>query len=260
MSFSRVKDNDTFRKFVPMSAIALIQNSGLSTRRLISVSLTDSLEQAGILPQHILTVQEAFQLFERKGDYVANYFQELSLLSELTGLDTEKYVKVITTAKKRLSFEITGGNDADIAKAMIFIDVSDPANAKAEAYTYSTKIANVEPKYFYKQEADGKLSFYIGVSDKLQNPYILINGLYDDDSAELDILGSTDQNVALTEIPKANILQNADLTALADAIKKVEADIKDFNDNKAPKITTLEAEINTLYNVISQAEADIDIV
>ena len=260
LNVRQLRNNDSFRKLVPLDALLLIQKTGMWDNRVFSVDVTKELHNQGIEPSEIVLLSDALQIFQQKGDFDDNFHVDIDFGSELTGTTSDRWIKIIETTAKRISFEIMGGSDDDIAKALIVINKNDFSVGNSEAYIYSQNpiINQAEPNYFVKN-SDGTLSFYVKIKDNIIDTHFLLSNIYSDDFGNYKLFGSITNSSELTELNKANILQAADLQALQSAIIQVESDIQSISGevakidqntldiaNLKPRTTTLEQTTQSL--------------
>lgn len=132
----QLRNNETFRKLVPLSALTLIQKSGLWENRVFSLDVSKELNSWGIDPSDILTIQDAVSVFQQKGHYDDNFHKDINFGNELTGTSNDRWINIVKTTNEKVAFDITGGSDSDIGRAALFINKNDFAKDSSETHLY----------------------------------------------------------------------------------------------------------------------------
>ncbi len=247
------KTNETFRKVIGLDALALIQKSGMWDNKIMGIDLSQELGNLGIDQNDILYTSDAIQLFQQKGDYDNNFHVDIDFTNELTGLNIDRWVKIVETTNKFISFDISGGSGIEVANAKIFMKDNGVTSSDGRAYTFSTELlTNTQKPDYYFQNVNGVLSIYVKVDDDLDPTlgHFLISNIYADDAGEYKLFGSQTNDTGLFEMGKFNVLQAADVTALEAEIKLIRADIA-IAKGLEPLITQNVADVKVLKSDVS---------
>lgn len=248
VNIHQLKNNETFRKYIPLDALLLIQKSGMWENAVFGVDITKRIRDLGIDTTDIVFMSEALQIFQQKNKYDDNFHVDIDYSSELSAQQIDRWIKIVETPRSKVSFEIMGGSKDEIAKALLVIDANDLTAGNTEAYIYSTKLVaqDQKPDYYVKKE-NGMLSVYVKVDDDIDpaDAHLLISNIYADEAGEYKLFGSQTNDSNLTQVNKSNVLQDADITILEQKIAQVEQDIATIQGEVA-KINKNEQDINAL--------------
>lgn len=249
LNVRQLRNNESFRKLIPLDALTLIQSSGLWDNKVFAASVINSVNEAAINPKDLLTIQDAIVLFQQKGMFDDNFHVDLDMTDELSDLPgQQRWIKIVETEQDSISFDLQGGNDNDFARASVFISKGSIGALPSQAYIYtiSTLIDDHKPDIWAKVDGD-KLIVYIEVPDDIKDKHLLISHIAADETGIYKIQGSVTNSIGLTKVHKANILEQADLTALKASLDQFALDIQTIQG----EVGKIDANALSITNILS---------
>lgn len=279
MSLQRLKQNETFRKFVPETVVAAIQASGLAKN---SVAFFDSTGSSSYqVCENELDLTELDARYQRKGNYDANFHTSIDIQGEQTQTVDTRYYKIAQVMKDNsnpIVFSMIADRGREFPSVKYFVSIAqtyglvDASNSGVAVMTPVASTVNLLDVYVV-EEADTLDVYVKGVDNDMSD--ILITDIASANYAEFGNYGSRttapEGSIVLARkeytagtIDEANILaQIAQLTTDVEALdgKITQADLPqiriDLNKNttdlaelKADYLST-KAQVQTNKNDIA---------
>lgn len=242
-SFSahQIKTNETLRKIISLDALVLLQKTKMWDGRVIGVEISERIKSLGFDLNDLLFIDDALDLFQLKGDYDDNFHEDINYFSTLTQAPgNHRFICIAKTTRRHVSFEALGGagHHTQLVKTLLMLDNQQPEDPTLSgAYQYNQSITNTLPNYYarteQKRDADGNLydeyQIWVEVEDSTleKDSHILVSNIYADDKGEYKLHGSvTNIDNTYKLIPKQNILEKADITAVTNSLTSLEASLR----------------------------------
>lgn len=234
MSLQRLKQNETFRKFVPETVVAAIQASGLAKN---SVAFFDSTGSSSYqVCENELDLTELDARYQRKGNYDANFHTSIDIQGEQTQTVDTRYYKIAQVMKDNsnpIVFSMIADRGREFPSVKYFVSIAqtyglvDASNSGVAVMTPVASTVNLLDVYVV-EEADTLDVYVKGVDNDMSD--ILITDIAAANYAEFANYGSRttapDGSIVLARkeytagtIDEANILaQIAQLTTDVEAL------------------------------------------